>query len=81
MVNESIRAPDNRLVYLITYSQANLNKFSSREGFAEALVLAFSNGNNVMQRCCCLEDHEDAGKHHMAIKLEKKNNHWLKVNS
>ena len=78
MVNQSIRARDNRLVYLITYSQANLNKFSSREEFAEALVLAFSNENNVMQWCCCLEDHEDGGKHyHMAIKLKKKR--WLKV--
>ena len=79
MANESIRARDNRLVYLITYSQANLNKCSSREEFAEALVLAFSNGNNVMQWCCCLEDHEDGEKHyHMAIKLEKKQR-WLKV--
>ena len=71
MANESICARDNQLVYLITYSQGNLNKFGSRDEFPEALVLAFSNGNNVMQWCCCLEGHEDGGKHHMAIELEK----------
>ena len=72
-------ARDNRLVYLITYSQADLNIFSSRLEFAEALVLAFSHSNHVLQWCCCPEDHEDGGKHcHLAIKLQKKQR-WLQV--
>ena len=79
MATESIRARDNRLVYLITYSQADLNKFSSRLEFAEALVVAFSHSNHVLQWCCCLEDHEDGGKqYHLAIKLQKKQR-WLQV--
>jgi hypothetical protein len=70
MASGSIGPRDNRLVYLVTYSQADLTKFSSREEFAEALVLAFSKDNNIIQWCCCLEDHKDGGKHyHVAIKL------------
>ncbi|CAB4025217.1 Hypothetical predicted protein [Paramuricea clavata] len=49
MASGCIGPQDNRLVYLVTYSQADLTKFSSREEFAEALVLAFSKDNSVIQ--------------------------------
>jgi hypothetical protein len=61
------------------YSQADVAKFSSRTEFANAVVLGFGRNNNVIQWCCCLEDHEDGGKHyHLAIKLEKKQR-WINV--
>ena len=79
MATVSLGVRDTRQVYLVTYSQADLVKFPSRKQFAEALVLAFSKDNNVIQWCCCLENHEDGGKHyHVAIKLERKQR-WLKI--
>ena len=59
--------------YLITYSQANLEKFPSRQSFAECVVDAFQNraSKETFQHwVCCMENHADGGKHyHMAIKL------------
>ena len=79
MATDGLRARDTRQVYLITYSQADLTKFPSRQDFAEALVLAFSKDNNVIQWCCCLEDRENGGMHyHVAIELERKQR-WLKI--
>ena len=73
MATDSLGARDSRQVYLVTYSQADLVKYPSRREFADALVLVFSKDNNVIQWCCCLEDHENVGKHyHVAIKLERK---------
>ena len=46
---DGLRAPDTRHVYVITYSKADISKFPLRQDFAEALVLAFSNNNNVIQ--------------------------------
>ena len=46
---DGLRAPDTRHVYVITYSKADISKFPLRQDFAEALVLAFSNDNNVIQ--------------------------------
>ena len=46
---DGLRAPDSRHVYVITYSKADISKFPLRQDFAEALVLAFSNDNNVIQ--------------------------------
>lgn len=78
MATDSLGARDIRQVYLVTYSQADLVKFPSRKEFANALVLAFGK-DNVIQWCCCIEDHEDGGKHyHVAIKLERKQR-WLKT--
>ena len=62
MATDSLGARDTRQVYLVTYSQADLEKFPSRKEFADALVFAFSKDNNVIQWCCCLEDHEDGGE-------------------
>jgi pterin-4a-carbinolamine dehydratase len=64
---------DLRRVYLITYSQADLEKFPTRNSFAIAVLAAFRRGNNkVIQWCCSLENHKKSGVHyHMCIKLEK----------
>lgn len=62
-----------RSVYLVTYSQANLEKFPLRNDFAKAIIASFTQGSaRVLQWCCSLENHSDGGKHyHMALKLNK----------
>ena len=67
-----------RSVYLITYSQADLTKFPSREDFAAAVVKSFENGTgNVLQWCCSREKHKKFGEHyHLALKLDR-NQRWL----
>ena len=62
-----------RSVYLVTYSQANLEKFPSRNEFAKAIIASFTQGlARVLQWCCSFENHSDSGKHyHMALKLNK----------
>ena len=73
-----------RRVYLITYSQADTTKVSSRQRFAEIVVEAFqlrqvSNESTVQQWACCLELHQTGGIHfHMAIKLRRPRR-WLSV--
>lgn len=64
----------NRQVYLITYSQANLEDFPTRDSFSEAVTEAFTNATNttIQQWVCCMEEHDDGGIHyHMALKLAK----------
>ena len=62
-----------RRSYLITYSKADLQKFSTRESFGEAVVAAFTSkqGKVVPQHwACCLEKHSDGGYHyHLSLKL------------
>ena len=62
-----------RRVYLITYSQANLEQIPNCQAFANCVLEAFSQGSNKSDPehwSCCMEDHRDGGKHyHMAIKL------------
>ena len=62
-----------RQVYLVTYSQSNLDKFPTRKSFAEAVVCSFKETNaEVFQWACCRESHENGGHHyHLAIKLDK----------
>ena len=64
---------DLRRVYLVTYSQADVEKCSTRSSFAVAVVAAFSRANTkVIQWCCSLENHKKSGVHyHMCIKLDK----------
>ena len=76
---ESISTPELeprtvRSVYLITYSQANLTKFPSREAFAEEVISHFQCGKvKVLNWVCCLEDHKTHGRHyHLAVKLTTK---------
>ena len=64
---------DLRRVYLVTYCQADVEKFPTRNSFALAVVAAFSRANTkVIQWCCSLENHEKSGVHyHMCVKLDK----------
>ena len=69
-----------RSVYLITYSQADFQLFSTRESFATAIENAFSSSQtDLLHWVCCLENHSQVGVHyHMAVKLNR-NQRWLGV--
>lgn len=70
-----------RSVYLLTYSQADLEVFPHRASFADAVLEAFGSSTNVgiHQWVCCMEKHQDGGTHyHMAIKLNRCQR-WLPV--
>ena len=61
-----------RAVYSITYSQADSERFPTRESFAQAIVRSFNSTstNNVEHWVCCKEAHHMKAFHyHMAIKL------------
>lgn len=66
-----------RMTYLITYSQADLEKFPTRESFAEAVTQEFN--VVVSQWACCKENHKNSGVHyHLSIKLSNKKR-WKSV--
>lgn len=73
IVDTGLETRDLRRVYLLTYSQADVNKFPTRKSFAEAVLAAFSGANNkVLQWCCSQERHQHAGVHyHMCVKLNR----------
>jgi hypothetical protein len=62
-----------RSVYLVTYSQASLEKFPLLNDFTKAIMDSFAQGSaQVLHWCCSLESHSDGGKHyHMVLKLNK----------
>ena len=62
-----------RQVYLITYSKADLQKFPTRESFAQAVVKSFEAINTKIELwVCSKEAHQVNGFHyHMALKLLK----------
>ena len=66
--------------YIITYSQADAQKFPTRQSFADAVLEVFSKGKSkvaVKQWVCCIEKHQLSGFHyHMAI-LFSGNKRWL----
>jgi len=72
-----------RLVYLITYSRADISLVPTRETFAMLILHAFENGDpsspcNVVQWVCTEELHSDNGIHyHMAVKFQSCRR-WLK---
>ena len=75
--NDSLTAKDIRSVYLVTYSQADIVKFSSREDFPLAVLASFSQGKaQVLQWCCCRERKNSGDHYHLALKLDR-NQHWL----
>ena len=80
ITNHSLSRCKVRSVYLITYSQANLGIFPTREAFASAVENAFKSVQaKVSNWVCCLERHNTSGVHcHMAVKLDK-NQRWLAV--
>ena len=71
-----------RRQYLVTYSQADLNKFPTRESFGNAIEKAFNSGNGntkVLHWACCQESHEKGGVHyHCCLKLSSVKK-WLGV--
>lgn len=75
---ESLNVNAVRSVYLVTYSQADLEKFPTRSEFASAVVNSFSTGTAiVLQWCCSREPHQNSGVHyHMCLKLDR-NQRWI----
>ena len=71
--DECLTEKEFRSVYLVTYSQADVAKFPTREVFARAIVESFSTGTaEVVQWVCCREMHRKGGGHcHLAIKLDR----------
>ena len=78
--SQALSARQMRMVYLITYSQADERVCASREEFAAKVVGAFTAGAiNVTHWACCKESHQDGGHHyHIAVKLEK-GHRWIRV--
>ena len=76
----SREVPDRsvRQVYLLTYSQADMDIFPTRKSFARAVVDSFTRSHiEVLHWICCREKHANGGVHyHMAIKL-KRCHRWL----
>lgn len=85
---ESVGIRQQRQVYLITYSRANLTSFPTRESFATAIVTAFERTTvaKVLHWVVSVELHNDdsereRGSHyHMAVKLSRKSR-WSSVRS
>jgi len=73
-----------RSVYLLTYSQADVDVVPSREEFSRVVLDSFKNADpcshcEVVQWVCSQELHKDGGIHyHMAVKLSARRR-WLKV--
>ena len=70
---DEINCGKPRRSYLITYSQADLSKFPTRESFAAAICEVFTSERSKFRPqhwACCLENHADQGFHcHMTLKL------------
>ena len=62
-----------RRQYLVTYSQANLELFPTRESFGRAVAEEFDEGSGKVKVdywACCKESHSDGGFHyHCSVKL------------
>ena len=78
VIEESLDNNEVCSVYLVTYSQADIVKFASRQDFALAVVNSFSQGKaKVVHWCCSGEQHKKSGEHyHLALKLYR-NTCWL----
>ena len=82
--SESLSSRDVRRVYLISYSQANLEIVPTREAFARIILDVFDNvvpesNATVIHWVCSQESHTDGGLHyHMAVKLSGRRR-WLRV--
>ena len=86
---ESLGIRQQRQVYLLTYSRANLSVFPTRDSFASAVVNAFETTTvaKVLHWVVSVEQHNDVsseqehGSHyHMAVKLSGKTR-WANVRS
>ena len=71
-----------RRTYLVTYSQADLATFPTRDSFGCMIEEYFNSGNGkakVTHWACCLEEHENEGLHyHVSLKLSAPKK-WLNV--
>ena len=76
--DQELRERAVRKVYLITYSQVELERFPTRQSFVDAVLYSFyDTPAEIVQWCCCQEQHANSGVHyHMAIKLDR-NQRWL----
>lgn len=86
---ECLQTGRQRMVYLITYSRADVVKFPSRESFSEAVLQAWQSfGVTVAQWVACIEGHHNTDADHdnelnqyhfhMAVKLGKRSR-WYQV--
>ena len=69
VVNTSI----GRRTYLVTYAQADMLKFPTRQSFGEMIQRHFDSGTSKVKTeywACCKEQHKDSGEHyHLSLKL------------
>ena len=77
MMSEFPELKDNgtRLTFLVTYSQADLNRVPSKQVFADLVVKAFKETGGASQPlhwACCQETHADGNSHyHLIIKVSQ----------
>lgn len=66
---------DTFRTYLVTYSQADLEKVPNARAFADIIIEAFRQGSStsqLVQWASCQEPHADGGRHyHLIMKLSK----------
>ena len=69
----ALKNKNGRRQYLVTYSQLDVNKFPTRDSFANMIEREFNRGNSkvkVSHWACCREPHKEGGDHyHCAVKL------------
>ena len=62
--------PEQRRVFLIKYSLADLSIFRDWESFMATVMEVFGS-SNVIEWTCCMESHADGEEHfHMLIKFK-----------
>ena len=86
---ESLEAGRQRIVYLITYSRADVVKFPSKESFSHAVIEVWQKiGVRVLQWVVSIEGHHNSDSangdntnqyhYHMAVKLAKRAR-WFQI--
>lgn len=67
-------------MFLVTYSQANMTRFPTRQKFAKFVVAAFNSGKGKVQVdkwAVCREEHENGGYHyHCCVKMKGGVKRW-----
>ena len=70
---DTLRDHRARTVYLVTYSQADIEKVENRKVFADIVTGAFNQNklfNFAEYWCCAKERHRERGRHyHLLLKL------------
>ena len=82
MTSSPLNPRCGRRQYLIAYSQADEQRFPTRESFANIVVEEFNRGKSAVKAshwACCRELHQEGGFHdHCAVKLTG-NKKWILV--